>query len=125
MIKAYGQIPIDRKSPQKSLQAYNIAASRLNSDTSILVFPEGTRTKNGKLGRFKKLPFYMAKKSNSAIIPVGIKGMWEMSGGETFFLKHKSLTINYGKEIHPEEIQKLSEEELSEKVRSEILRLTK
>ena len=125
LIKAYGQIPIDRKNPRKSLKAFEIAADRLNENTSILVFPEGTRTKDGKLRRFKKLPFLMAKKTNSPIVPIGIKGVWKMSGNESFFLKHTPLTINYGKEISPEEIQTLSIEELSEKVRAEVTRLTK
>ncbi|MEA2041754.1 MAG: lysophospholipid acyltransferase family protein [Bacteroidota bacterium] len=123
LIKAYGQIPINRSSPGKSLQSYNQAAEKVKNNTSIIVFPEGHRTKNGKLQRFKKLPFMIAKKAETEIIPIGINGMWKLSGGESFFLRPTKLTMNFGNPISTQDIEKLSANELADKVQSQIAEL--
>lgn len=124
LIKAYGQIPVDRSSVQKSLKSFRAAAEKVNSGTSIVVFPEGHRTRDGKLRSFKKLPFSMAKQTQAPIVPVGIRGMWTVCGGESFFLKHGTIEMHFGNAISPETVQKLSEDELAALVREKIAGLS-
>jgi 1-acyl-sn-glycerol-3-phosphate acyltransferase len=124
LIKAYGQIPINRSSVQKSVRSFELASQKVNQGTSIIVFPEGHRTRDGKLRSFKKLPFTMAKQTHADIIPIGIKGMWEVCGGESFFLYPGKLHMNFGEAISHQQIQEMTEKEISDLVRKRIIQLS-
>ncbi len=123
LIKSYGQIPINRCNLRKSLQSFQIAIDRLNSGTSIMIFPEGHRTKTGKLQKIKTLPFRMAKKSDAIIIPIGITGLWEICNGDSFYLKPGTIKMNFGDPITQDTIEKLSEKQLAELLTEKITQL--
>jgi 1-acyl-sn-glycerol-3-phosphate acyltransferase len=61
----------DRLNAVKSLQK---AKQRLQAGLSIVIFPEGTRSKNGKLLPFKKGGFFLATQTDTALVPVTISG---------------------------------------------------
>jgi 1-acyl-sn-glycerol-3-phosphate acyltransferase len=73
-IKRAGYISLDRENPRKALKAMDEAAQRIKEGTNILVFPEGTRSVDGKLLPFKKGVFSLALKALVPIVPVGICG---------------------------------------------------
>src|SRR5512143_1743279 len=69
-----GFIPVDRENKDKARQAFDRIGKSLRKGVSILVFPEGTRSRNGKLGVFKKAGFLLARRTGLPIVPVGISG---------------------------------------------------
>jgi 1-acyl-sn-glycerol-3-phosphate acyltransferase len=69
-----GFIPIDRKNRERAVEAVEEAVRRLKAGHSFLVFPEGTRSPNGRLQRFKKGAFVMAIQSGAPIVPVSVSG---------------------------------------------------
>jgi 1-acyl-sn-glycerol-3-phosphate acyltransferase len=69
-----GYIPIERESPKKAYRSMLRAAEKVKTGTSILIFPEGTRSPNGKLQPFKKGVFLIALKSQAPILPIAIRG---------------------------------------------------
>ena len=69
-----GFVPIERGNRERSMQAIETAAAALHSGKSFLIFPEGTRSRTGKLLPFKKGGFIMAIKGAAAIVPVAIQG---------------------------------------------------
>jgi 1-acyl-sn-glycerol-3-phosphate acyltransferase len=69
-----GYIPIERESPKKAYRSMLQAAEKVKTGTSILIFPEGTRSPNGKLQPFKKGVFLIALKSQAPILPIAIRG---------------------------------------------------
>jgi len=73
-IKRAGYISLDRENPRRALHAMDEAAQRIQDGTNILVFPEGTRSVDGKLLPFKKGVFSLAMKARVPIVPVGICG---------------------------------------------------
>ena len=73
-IKRAGYVSLDRENPKQALKAMNEAAGRIQAGANILVFPEGTRTTDGKLLPFKKGAFALAMKARVPIVPVGIYG---------------------------------------------------
>jgi 1-acyl-sn-glycerol-3-phosphate acyltransferase len=73
-MKRAGYISLDRENPRKALKAMDEAAKRIQDGTNILVFPEGTRSLDGKLLPFKKGVFSLAMKARVPIVPVGIRG---------------------------------------------------
>lgn len=69
-----GFVPIERGSRARSMQAIETAAAALRGGKSFLIFPEGTRSRTGKLLPFKKGGFIMAIKGGATIVPVAIQG---------------------------------------------------
>jgi len=73
-MKRAGYIPVDRGNRKKSIQSMAIAADKIRQGTSVIVFPEGTRSPDGRLLPFKKGGFMLALQSGAPIIPVAISG---------------------------------------------------
>ena len=71
---ATGQIPLDRSNRAKAIESLSSAAGQIAHGRTVLVFPEGTRSKNGDLLPFKKGGFMLALESGAPIIPVGLSG---------------------------------------------------
>ncbi len=69
-----GFVPIDRQDRKRSTESIEMAAKSLKAGNSFLVFPEGTRSQNGKLLPFKKGGFIMAIRGQAAVVPVSIQG---------------------------------------------------
>jgi len=69
-----GFVPIERGHRERSMQAIDRAASSLRDGKSFLMFPEGTRSRTGKLLPFKKGGFIMALKGGATVVPVAIQG---------------------------------------------------
>ena len=106
-------IPVNRK--EKDPSATTKAISVLNSKGAIGIFPEGTRNKtNELLLPFKFGAVSLAKKTNSLIVPFGIKG--------SYSFRSKDLTIKIGK---PFSIENMSLETANTKLYNEILSLIK
>jgi 1-acyl-sn-glycerol-3-phosphate acyltransferase len=108
-----GHIFIDRSNTKKALESLEAAKQTIVRGVSVIFFPEGTRSKTGRLGTFKLGAFKMAKDLGLPILPVTISGTREL-------LKTKSLLIWPGKAemtIHPPiPIDGLTEREMMEKV---------
>lgn len=78
-------------------------AEVLKSKRNMIIFPEGTRTKDGKLGDFKKMFAILSRELNVPIIPVSIKGAWEaLPRGSRFPKPFKSIRIDFMPAIYPE-----------------------
>jgi 1-acyl-sn-glycerol-3-phosphate acyltransferase len=68
-------VPVERGQKREAAKASVLAAGdALRSGLHILVFPEGTRSLDGRLSTFKKGPFYLAQETAAPIIPVAISG---------------------------------------------------
>jgi len=71
-------IPIHRFNHTKALDALKIAEQRIKEGYHLAIFPEGTRTITGKLNPFKKGGFHMAINTNTQILPVIVKGLYNI-----------------------------------------------
>jgi 1-acyl-sn-glycerol-3-phosphate acyltransferase len=84
-----GFVPVDRKNRERAAVAIDEAAEALRSGKSFLVYPEGTRSPDGRLQPFRKGVFVMALKAGAPIVPVSLsgagrimrKGEWAMHSG--------------------------------------------
>ena len=89
-MKAIGYIPIDRTDRRKAFESINQAAARIRNGTSVVIFPEGTRSLDGVLQEFKKGGFMLAIKSGQPIVPISI------SGSHAILPKKGSWIVNPG-----------------------------
>jgi 1-acyl-sn-glycerol-3-phosphate acyltransferase len=85
-----GHIFISRSSPVAAKQSLERAEAQLKSGVSVVVFPEGTRTKTGQMGNFKRGAFRIATDLALPIVPVTIRGGFER-------MKRNTLNVNPGK----------------------------
>lgn len=84
------QIIVDRKNHGQSIEAL-ARGFEGRCDVSTVFFVEGTRTQDGKLGKFKKGAFHVAKKTGMPIIPIAISGAFDaLPKGSLLRLKRKS-----------------------------------
>lgn len=72
ILSAAGHIPIDRDNPREAVKALDEAKKRLEKGKSIVLFPEGTRSQDGRLKAFKSGGFRLAIKTGKPILPVAI-----------------------------------------------------
>ncbi len=73
-IKKAGYISIDRENPREALKAIEEAVSKLAGGASVLIFPEGTRSKDGSLLPFMKGAFSLAARAAAPVVPLAIVG---------------------------------------------------
>ena len=73
-MKGAKYIAIERDDPRKAVQSMNQAAQQIKQGASVLIFPEGTRSRDGRLQPFKKGGFSLAVKAGCDIVPVVIRG---------------------------------------------------
>ena len=84
-----GYVEIDRFNRKSAFESIEKAAQRMKDGVSVMIFPEGTRSKDGSVQPFKKGGFVMAIKSGVPIIPVILRGTWPI-------MAKSSLRINPG-----------------------------
>ena len=72
---ALGCIFIERTSPHDAVKAILKGVQYLKDGKSMLIFPEGTRSKSGKIGELKNGSLKLATRSKAVIVPITIKGL--------------------------------------------------
>lgn len=113
-----GNIPINRKNPKKAYSSLFRSASRLRQNLSLLVFAEGTRSRDGKLHRFKRGGFTLARKLNVPVVPVAIKGTYGLMPADAWLAKPGRIEIQIRPPIYPKD-EKFAT--LEEDVRKELI----
>ena len=77
-MRAVGMIEIQRENRKAAFGAYDVAAERIRSGNSVVVFPEGTRGRAYPLRPFKKGPFVLAIAAGVPIVPIIVHGTIEI-----------------------------------------------
>jgi len=72
---AAGHIAIDRSHPFRARRSLAAAAGRIRAGTSVVVFPEGTRSRDATVGRFKRGSFTLALDAGVPVVPLSIVGV--------------------------------------------------
>ena len=96
---------IDRKNMKESLKTILKGIEQIKSGVSVFIFPEGTRSKDGKMRPFKEGSLKMAEKAKCPIIPIGIRGSGERFDDQFPKIRKGTVTILVGKPIHIEELE--------------------
>lgn len=120
-MKRLGNITIDRSSPRASMKSLRKAGEYIHAGCSVVLFPEGGRTLTGELKLFKKLPFHMAKQAKVEIVPIAMKGMFEINRSKSLFINSGTIKLTFAKPISLELIEELDTNQLKEHVREKML----
>jgi 1-acyl-sn-glycerol-3-phosphate acyltransferase len=121
MLRA-GYIPIDRSDRRKALVSMRQAADKIGNGTSVTIFPEGTRTPDGTLQPFKKGGFTLALQSGASLVPVAIKGSFEVMSKNSLRLRPGRIEVTFFPAIEVTNRSDSDLKELMELVRAPIAR---
>ena len=118
-----GFIPVDREHKDRAREAFDRIGKSLRKGISILVFPEGTRSRNGTLGAFKKAGFLLAMRTGLPIVPVGISGARAVLGADGLLVRRGRIVVRVGDPVPSGGYTFAQRGEYVDKVRAEVLRL--
>jgi 1-acyl-sn-glycerol-3-phosphate acyltransferase len=116
-----GYIRIERDSPKKAYRSMLQAAEKVRQGTSVLIFPEGTRSPDGNLQAFKKGVFIIALKSQAPILPITIRGTSSIMRKNDWRTYPGNVQIIISPSIDTAGFTTEKEAELSEQVRNTLL----
>lgn len=109
-------VPVSRgNSREEARQSVEAAADALRSGLHITIFPEGTRSLDGRLLPFKKGGFFLAEETGTPIIPVVIRGTKEMMAKGSLKIRPGEATVTFLTAIYPQQFP--SREDLMAAVR--------
>lgn len=109
---------LDRHDMRQSLRVMNEAADYLKKGYSMVIFPEGTRSKGNTMGEFKAGSLRIAIKANVPIVPVTIKGSFKLMEENGFLIKPAEVEMVISEPIETFDLTKEQINGLHEKVRT-------
>lgn len=98
-LAAGGFIPVDRQDRSRAREVFTTAADRLRAGASVLFFPEGTRSPDGRLHGFQKGGFLVALKIGLPVVPVGISGARAVMPRGRLRVHPGSIRLHFGAPI--------------------------
>jgi 1-acyl-sn-glycerol-3-phosphate acyltransferase len=113
-------ITVDRTNPLDAVKSLQRAKERIAAGISVVVFPEGTRSRDGKLLRFKKGGFLLAVQTGTPIVPVTINGSGAVLPSGDWRLQRGTIEVTLGQSIAVEGYQPGNLRLLSQQVRERI-----
>jgi 1-acyl-sn-glycerol-3-phosphate acyltransferase len=96
MLASGGCIFIDRGDRKSAVRSLERAAERIRGGCSVLVFPEGTRSRRGELQEFKKGPFHLAQGAGVPIVPIVVEGARELMPGGSAGSRPGEVRVRFG-----------------------------
>lgn len=123
LTKKWGNISISRRHLPNAIKTLNQTAELLKAGTSILILPEGHRTLTGRLGPFKKGPFYLAFSAKADILPFAFCGLFQYQNKLDWRLNTGTAEVRFGAPIPYETYKNDSIDDLKKRVRMAIMAL--
>jgi 1-acyl-sn-glycerol-3-phosphate acyltransferase len=109
----YGHfIMIDRSNPRAAMHSIDRAAAAIRNGKSVLLFAEGTRTRDGKMQDFKRGAFSIAVKAKTPVVPVTINNTFKIMPKGSLNIRPADIFLILEKPISTEHITDKSGEQL-------------
>jgi len=96
-------VPVNRADRESAIESVNAARQVLAKGLYMVIYPEGTRSADGRLLPFKKGPFHLAMDSGVPVIPVTLLGTFEAWPKTRFALFPGTATVIFHPAIDPKE----------------------
>lgn len=118
-----GYIAIDRSHGREAMKSLDEAAQRIAEGTSVVIFPEGTRSRDGKLQPFKAGGMMLAIKSGVPLVPVAILGTHEILPKGRLLARPGRVLIRIGRPIDTVEYRQRDKHLLAGKLQAAVAEL--
>jgi 1-acyl-sn-glycerol-3-phosphate acyltransferase len=119
LLRSVGAVPVNLEG--SAVSGLKATLRLLRDANVVLVFPEGTRTVDGSLGRLRPGFCALARRSGAVIVPAAVDGSFAAMPRGRAFPRHGKIHVTFGPPIVPDEYQGLSDDELVELIRSRIV----
>lgn len=120
-LRRSGNIPIDRGDTRRALKTMLAAAEKIRAGTSIVAFPEGTRSANGAVAPFKKGVFFLALRAGVAVVPISISGSRQCLPKGSLLVRPGRIDVVIGKPIELGGYGQQDSERLAEAARAAVI----
>ena len=120
---AVGMIFIDRSDRRKSLLSLKKASGIIEGGKNVIMFPEGTRTRNGEIGSFKKGTFVLSSMTNVDLMPIRLEGSNDVWNPNNQKVTSGKVKIRIGESIDTTELNGKNMPEFIEGVRTNLISL--
>jgi len=120
-MKRAGYIPIDRFNRERAIVSLDEAAETVRKGTSLMTFPEGTRSRDGTIKPFKKGLFYLALQAGVSIVPITIIGSGSIMPKRSLRVRPGEIILVVDTPIDPKAYSHETREELIATVRNRII----
>ena len=118
LIRAVNTFPVQRD--QADVGAIREIISRLRAGRGVTIFPEGTRSSDGSIARFKSGFDIIARRSGATTVPVVVEGAFEVWPRHQILPRMGKIAVMYGKAITPEQIKAMSRDEFVRHITNQI-----
>jgi len=95
-----GYIPVDRAGGKAALRSLEEAAARIREGTSVVIFPEGTRSPDGRLRPFKAGGILLAVKAGCRVVPVAVSGSHRILPKGTLKVRSGEVRVGIGPAVN-------------------------
>ena len=90
-----GFIAIDRKDRSKAIRSLGRAVETIRQGASVILFPEGTRSRDGRLASFKRGSFHLALEAGVPIVPVAISGTFDVVRPRSIIVRPGPVRVTF------------------------------
>jgi 1-acyl-sn-glycerol-3-phosphate acyltransferase len=122
-MRGAGYISIDRSNRPAAIESLRRAAEAVRGGVSVMIFPEGTRSPDGRLKPFKKGGFVMAIEAGVPIVPVALRGTFDIMPKNRLLIRPRAVTLAIGAPIATAGRRLDAKETLMDEVRDALQRL--
>jgi 1-acyl-sn-glycerol-3-phosphate acyltransferase len=116
-------VPVDRENRDAALASVEQAVRYIREGYSFLVYPEGTRSADGRLRRFKKGSFVVAIEAGIPVVPVSCAGAHRVMKKNSLIIHPAKVTVRFGKPIDASTYTVEQRDELADRVHSAVAEL--
>ena len=120
-MKSAGHVALDRTDHRKAVKSMNEAAEKMERGASMLIFPEGTRSEDGRLQPFKNGGFRLALKAGFDVVPVAIINSRHIVPKGSLRINKGTFGLHIGKPISVKDYSKKDVDRLMKRVRDAIM----
>lgn len=119
--RSVGHVFIDRSSKMKSMRSLQKAEQILReNNSSVVLFPEGTRTRTGKVGTFKRGAFFMARDLHMPIVPMSVDGSFYVIPKGSWWIKPHRITLRFHQPVDTSDLTQENMQEYIDVIRETI-----
>lgn len=111
LIRSVNAIPLSRD--KADIRAMKLVIARLQEGRGVCLFPEGTRTRDGRIAAFKPGFGLLCRRSQAPVVPTLVEGAFECWPRHRKLFSPGAITVWFGKPVSPEQVRDMTNEQLA------------